>query len=497
MKIIEIHADSLEYTPDGLRTTDPYEVETGTHVRFVIIRPKRRDAVPVTLGAFAVDSSFPNPAVLMATLRPSFADIYGLLFEHPDGGAVYQIYGHASVSGDDAYNKALSDRRARVVAAVFTGEVEEVEAIAEQEGWSTIEHQVMLRVLRCDPGPIDGDAGKLTEAATRLFQQEYRDGVFHRHLELAPRNPQLIDDGVIGPATTAALIEAYVVACSPHVDASRMHPTHPAVGCSEFNRVSLERPELDRRVSLVVHPELAPYHDRAPCTRDDHSVCPLDNRDELARCPWYRAHVRDVVPEQVVHRHFDLRWLPLQSGVVVLSALTSLPDETPVAFQVFRSKPVSNASEIGPDRLDEPLSEELTGVVRAGVAQAVWKAPEGFDPFAVQEWLVPLPSTDPNALWSAPAQAQPPVFRVVGGGVEAISPPPGDDLGRVAAPGVADENGERPTSVMAIDAFGRFYGTDVQTGRPALHRHPLDPDEPRVVRVRYLDGVEADEEDDR
>lgn len=492
MKIHKIHADSLEYTPQGLRMTEPLPLKVGDHNRVVIVRPKRLDAVHVGLGAFALDSAFPTPGVLMATLRPSFSSLLEKLFGQPDKKSIYQIYGHASASGDDAHNKQLSDRRAKVVAAFFTGDVEMVEAIAKDDQWSVLQWQVVLRVLRCDPGPIDGEVGPLTEAATKLFQQEYREGVFHRHLEAQPRDRELADDGKIGPATEAALIDAYVTACSPHLEQAQMHPTHPVVGCSEFNRVSEEPPELNRRVSVVVHQELPPFHDRAPCTEGDHSVCPLDDRDPLVRCPWYRAHVEDPTPKEVKHLHFDLRWLPLADGRILLSALTSVADGTPVSFQVFRSKPVAHPDEVGAHNLAEPLGEELSATVRAGVAFALWEPPESFDLFDVAGWSVPLDVFDPNEIWAAEPKYQPPVFRVVGGGATAVSPAPGDDFGRIAAPRDSDNEGHVPRTVVAVDAFGRFFHEDVEPGRPGIDRHPLDPDEPRVLLARYLDGVEED-----
>ncbi len=347
----------------------------------------------------------------------------------------------------------------------------------------------MLRVLRCDPGMIDGTPGEVTTAAVQVFQEEYRDGVFHRHIEeVDPALPTLKVDGILGTQTRAALIEAYALACSPRVPPEQLHPSHPIVGCTEFNQ--LEDPEtpphMNRRVTLVTHDALPPFHDNAPCTMGDHNACPVTDTGPL-RCPWYRLHVEDADPNEVGQLHFDLRWLQLPNGKILLSALTTLDDDTPVSFEVFRSKPVAGPEEIDDNDLGDPLSEVLSGIVRLGVAQAVWDPPEGFELLDIDSWLVPVQHSTAYEIWSSPRKRRPPLFRVSGAGVSVTSPPPGDDFGRVISR-YTKSQAKGARFVMGVDAFGNHHQHEIDENRPKLSYSALLADETRVVAVRFVDA---------
>ncbi len=334
---VEVHADELTYSPTGLSTPTAFHLQVGRHHKVVIKRPLRVKAVPAGLGGFAFDSSFPTPAALGALLAPSYQQFFDDLFGTTTS-VYYQLFGHAQPEGKEARNKELSERRASALCAVLVGDPDELRKIAEVDSWAAREAQVMLRVLRCDPGMIDGTPGEVTTAAVQVFQEEYRDGVFHRHIEeVDPALPTLKVDGILGTQTRSALIEAYALACSPRVPPEQLHPSHPIVGCTEFNQ--LEDPEtpphMNRRVTLVTHDALPPFHDNAPCTMGDHNACPVTDTGPL-RCPWYRLHVEDADPNEVGQLHFDLRWLQLPNGKILLSALTTLDDDTPVSRRTVR-----------------------------------------------------------------------------------------------------------------------------------------------------------------
>lgn len=482
---ITLHADELEYTSEGLKPPSTIDLEVGVHNKVVIVRPTRVKAVPIGYGSFVVDSAFPTPGVLMLGMRVALQELASDFFGTKDAG-VYQFFGHADRSGQEAYNKELSDRRAEATRALFVGDVDAMQAIAREEDWGTTEHQVMLRVLRCDPGSIDGVVGDVTKAATTVFQREYADGVFHRHTTERPRQTSLAEDGALDSTTTDALLEAFVTATSPGLAEERLHPTHPVVGCSEFNRVAREHPAYNRRVSLVVHDPLPAFHDRAPCTLGDHSVCPVDKEDSPSNCLWYRTHVIDAPTDDVVHRHFDLRWLEAGDGRIVLSALTTLPDDSAISFQVFRTKPISSPDDIRDDSLAEARSDILAGVIRYGVAQVVWEPPELFSVHDVDAWLVPVALNDVAARRSAAPRARVPVFRVDGGGTTALSPTPGRELARIPRdpPDTAEPS---DVGLTTIDAFGRVF----QHGRHEAVRagpqlHPLYDAEPRIVLARHI-----------
>ncbi len=483
-RTLTIHADELEYTPEGLRTLTSLPLEVGAFNQLVLIRPTPVRAVPVGRGGFTSDSAFPTPAALFGLLNPSLQSLLD-----PEGEPIYQLYGHAQADGSEAHNKALSERRARAMQAMLVGDVDDVDAIAEHESWGLLEHQVMLRMLRCDPGPIDGEAGPLTSVGVRNFQEDYLDGVFHRHAEQPPRDPALVPDGDLGPKTAAALVDAYVHACSPFVDPGQLHPTHPAVGCSEFNPLPGEEPlsAANRRVSLVVHSNLPDFHDRAPCTEGDHGACPVDH--EPQRCLWYRSHVDDQSLEHP-HLHVDLRWLPLPDGRVLLTAVTSLADGDEVEFRVFRSGPVEGPQDVREDNLREPLSDVIPGTVTMGIAQAIWTPEEGLDPFDFDEWYVPLDYEavvrDPVMGWSQGDGVCPPLFTVRGGGATALSEPPGQDLHRIRFVFEDGADAREGKAAWGIDNYGRTVHVDLD-GRRAHTDVRATQEEVRVMHLEPID----------
>jgi len=482
-RTLTIHADQLEYTSEGLRTPEGLPLEVGAHNELVLERPVLAPAVPLGRGGFGHDSAFPSPAALFGLLHPTLQPLL-----EPDARPIYQLYGHAQSSGTEAHNKALSERRAEVVLAMLTGDPAPLDAVAQQEGWGSREHQAMLRMLHCDPGPLDGEPGPLTTAAVRDFQEDYLDGIFHRHADAEPRDPTLVPDGECGPLTAAALIDAYVHACSPLVAPEQLHPTHPAVGCSEFNPLLGEDADApaNRRVALVVHRSLPAYHDRAPCLEGDHTACPVDG--EQQRCLWYRSHVDE--PERSPHVHIDLRWLPLAGGRrVLLSAITSLADGDAVDFQVFRSGPVDGPDDVSADNLDAPLSETLPGIVRLGVAQVIWELPDGFDPFDFDDWYPALAYDDivanPQLAWSSANRLRPPVFRVRGGGADALSEPPGQQLHRLRLEFEDGAHAREGRVGWGVDNYGRTVHIGLEGRRARASGRAID----ERARVMYFEPL--------
>ena len=119
------------------------------------------------------------------------------------------IVGHTDESGNDNYNQALSERRARSAYAFLTYRVDpaaKAAAIADwdqlrrqrttdlHDRWGTREYQYMLQDLGYYPGNVDGNHGSMTDNAVRNFQGD----------------KGLTVDGVVGDDTWAALIEAYM-----------------------------------------------------------------------------------------------------------------------------------------------------------------------------------------------------------------------------------------------------------------------------------------------
>jgi hypothetical protein len=462
----------------------------GRHWR-IVVDPPPPPVVGITAAGFGIDSSFPTPAILVPLLGVAFAEAFADFGLDWLGSTprTLQVFGHAESDGEIEHNKALSDRRAQVFAALLTGDVVTVQSIAKTEGWGTREYQAILRVLRCDPGAIDGELGALTTRAVRLFQAEYRDGVFHRHCaeDCAPRNPGLEPSGEIDPPTADALVEALVVATSPRLPPERLHPTLPTAGCSELNRRRDQPAPADRRLTIVAHDRLPVWDEPPPCRRGDHNACAVDGADPVVQCKWYRENIAEA-PEDLPHRHFDLRWLALPSGKLLLGALTTVPDGGEVTFDGFWSIPIAGLDDLSESTLGDPMFGPKIGLVRAGVAQLVWDPPPGLDLFDTDRWLVASTSARPADLWANPQRARVPVFRVRGGGATAISPPPGDDVARLASEQATRGTDQPLHDVHALDAFGRIVGESLSNGRAGGPRHSLAPDETRVVAVRFAAG---------
>ena len=254
---IRVHIDTLEYTSKGLNTREPIELTVGEHNEIVLVRPERRQPVAVNAGTFRHDSCFPTPSVLSVCMVAAAQNLLNLVLGVTPS-SVFQVFGHAEPSGDESHNKRLSDRRAAAFRASLVADVDVMQELATSEGWGLAEDQVMLRALKCDPGPIDGEAGALTRNATFLFQHEYQDGVFHRHLPDYTQREELNPSGELDDATRRALVEAYLLCTSAHLSPAQLHPTHPAAGCSEYNLRDSQDPPSNRRVSLIVHPGLPP-----------------------------------------------------------------------------------------------------------------------------------------------------------------------------------------------------------------------------------------------
>ncbi|MEX1362357.1 MAG: peptidoglycan-binding protein, partial [Nannocystaceae bacterium] len=374
---LRIHADTLVYTREGLSTREDIPLVVGRHNPVVIVRPQPVEIVADARGSFLEGESFP----LCAALRLPW--LYGspsspfahALGEDPAPQGIMQVYGHADPAGSEHDNKVLSERRAQVGRALLLGDVDGFSAIANEESWGEEHVQAMLRTLGCDPGSIDGVVGPLTIAAVELFQSRYLEGDFHRHERAPdPRMPQLVPDGKLGPATRAAIFEAFVVAHSPHLPHEVLHASHPAHGCSHYNLISRDDQSSNRRLSLVVHHSAPEHSEHAPCTHGDEQACAVVD-DAQYRCLWFREHVTERPAD--APRFYDPRWLAMGKGRYLLSALTTVPEGEAVEFQVYEG-PAHWSSDVA--ALSAPVGSTLAGRSHLGVVHALWQAPEAWLP---------------------------------------------------------------------------------------------------------------------
>lgn len=360
---IRVHIDRLEYTREGLKTrAGGIQLEVGKHNRVVLVRPKRQRPSPPGNRGFPHDSSLP----LVGTLRV-FWDRANerTALVHEAGGrptsetGVYQVFAHTSPSGDESYNKLLSDRRAEVGRSILSGDPAPMIAVATAEGWGMPQGQSLLRCLGCDPGPLDALPGKLTTAATATFAKRYNSGFFRSATGGAP-TAVLPEDGEWSEEVRDALIEALVAVHGFPAGQARLHPSHPAHGCSEFNAPPSAVDDDARRLSLVHHPSLPDYPDAAPCQTGDDSACAVVDGNPQ-RCMFYREHVAEPAVSRV--GVFDPRWLWIDEDRYVLSVLTDAADGEEVVFDV-----VEDGRPTG-----DPL-ERITVNAAMGAAAVVWRS---------------------------------------------------------------------------------------------------------------------------
>ncbi|BBH71870.1 hypothetical protein ACTI_85550 [Actinoplanes sp. OR16] len=396
---------------------------------------------PEVVTVFAFDSSFPAPAVYpaLARVRDRAAG---------DADLRVRLYGHTDARGDAGYNRALSERRARTVLAMLTGDLPMFDEVAAAEGWDPRHYQAMLRGLGCDPGAIDGAEGPMTRDAVRRFQEEYNRYAFHHG---AARRPgDLTVDGSLGEATRAALRDAYVC-FSPHLAADRLAGP-PFVGCGEDEPVSGDDAE-NRRVTVA-------YRTAEQATGD-------------AAAPYREVVDRDR--ERPGGPPFaDLAWLREETGTVHLSALTALPDGSPARFTVYpaaRPLPAADSSAGQPRPAVDGAASVVAGQVAGGVAFARWEpgAPAADRIFDHTTWLddhdfpieaendagdlEPGGPADPDLLFDEPG-IRPPVFAVESGEQWAVSGPPGQPLDAVRFGNAVEVDGIALRTDGAVITFG-------------------------------------------
>ncbi|MEM6291309.1 MAG: peptidoglycan-binding protein [Myxococcota bacterium] len=377
---IRIHIDDLEFTREGLRTKDAIELQVGQHNRIVLVRPQRQPAPAAAYAGFPVASSFPGPAVLSTLIHEHEAPDGGWrLTERVERGDKIQIFGHADSVGSEADNDVLSKHRAESTLNLLVNNVDGLVEAAEREAWGVELQQVMLRALLCDPGPVDGIVGALTEAAVETFQTRYLEREFHQPDDRL-RCAGLEIDGRLGQATVEALIDAYVSLFSPRLPPEAFVSEASVCGCSFHNPAGPE-PAANRRISLVTHTTDPDYPQPVPCASSGERGCPAVDDGADHKCLWFREHVVELRYDDARHHHFSPAWLALAGGRYLLSVLTTVPETEDVEFEVF----ASSDSFDGPGQLDADAQMQSLGPVSVtrpvhGVAQVIWDAPNDFAP---------------------------------------------------------------------------------------------------------------------
>lgn len=198
-------------------------------------------AIPGTVFPFA--NAFPRD-----TIRHSWAELETLSGLAPEGQLL--LFGHSD-AGSDA--QGASERRARAVFALLTGDVAAFQALDDEEGWELDVVQASLLSVGYRPGVVDGIDGPRTQGAVKAFQED-------QGLQV---------DGIAGPNTRRALYTAYLEALSPKLG-PELFLDPATLGCGDTHPVVDTKKSCadNRRVTIFVfeaqRPPLVPgCHDAA------------------------------------------------------------------------------------------------------------------------------------------------------------------------------------------------------------------------------------------
>ena len=325
--------------------------------------------------------------------------------------------------------------------------------------------QAVLRALGCSPAAIDGERGQQTALAVRGFRRAYNRDAWHA--DVRPRAYADLPDGdALDEPTRKALLDAYHAEYSGRLDPARfLGPQH--AGCGEFNPRGSKNAD-NRRVTLVVYGDDAPAPLDFPCRKNDAGACKIDGgagSKAHFTCKFYRDHVDETDVDHELTPFWDLVWLRTHTGKAHLSALTHLPDTNDATFVVSVApgggQPSDDSGMDGAPPDVGVVVAKLPGLIRRGVAYALWDAGSDYDPFDQRHWFR-LPSETRAPAWLAPYM--PPIFTIVSGTQWGISEGPGFDLPKVRfsqAP---------PGAVLALRASGRLVLVPGHQSLPTAER---------------------------
>jgi len=207
--------------PPAMSGSEQVQVQEAQKAKVtIVLRPGSVGAVAL---AYVVHYWF-DKAFIEPCLRPVLREVA----QRAAGNEKLLIVGHTDLVGDDNYNRALSERRARGVYAFLTFGKDADTSVAEwnelrktrkadpnallNDNWGVREYQYMLQDLGFYVGPINEDNNESddnTKAAVRAFQEA----------------KGLTVDGKVGDETWPVLIREYLAQDNLSVDESRFFST--------------------------------------------------------------------------------------------------------------------------------------------------------------------------------------------------------------------------------------------------------------------------------
>jgi len=200
---------------------------------------------------FGFDSSFINPAVV-----DYLSELENLAKEHPQ--AKIMVFGHTDATGDEMYNKCLSERRAWSAYAFIVNDVDAWETLYshKDENWGVPVIQTVLADLGHDPGSIDGDLGPNTYSAMRSF------------LDI-PDNAHVKNN----EAFRKRLFAAYMSG-KHNIDLPKERFMEPGyMGCGEFNPIEDKKEESERNRRAIFYLFDSSRIPKIPCEFANNKNC--------------------------------------------------------------------------------------------------------------------------------------------------------------------------------------------------------------------------------
>jgi outer membrane protein OmpA-like peptidoglycan-associated protein len=204
--------------PPAMSGSEQVQVQEGQKAKVtIVLRPGSVGAVAL---AYVIHYWF-DKAFIEPCLRPVLREVA----QRAAGNEKLLIVGHTDLVGNDEYNQALSERRARGAFAFLTFGNNPDASVAEwnelrktrsadpnkllNDNWGVREYQYMLQDLGFYVGPINEDNDDNTKAAVRAFQTA----------------KGLAVDGKVGDETWPVLIRDYLAQDNLSVDESRFFGT--------------------------------------------------------------------------------------------------------------------------------------------------------------------------------------------------------------------------------------------------------------------------------
>jgi len=254
---------------------------------------------------FAFGRSFVR-ANAIATLAAIAEDLHG----EPIRRAM--ILAHTDLTGKEALNKELSERRARALYALFTHDAAAWEELFMgkwsggnwSERWGTREVQHMLRALHvtADDGLPPDETGTQDQRSTEALKRFQRGDYPDKPAEQAPLAP----DGVVGPLPRNELFLAYAKRISREpVPADRIAKVNGELfmGCGEYNPFTLSAKDEESRRAVVFLFDAAAEPKALPCKLRSLGPCranidPPQSEPDPEGKPPYRCRVYQEVAKR-------------------------------------------------------------------------------------------------------------------------------------------------------------------------------------------------------